>query len=75
MNTSQYIKQVQKKKEDNKWFNYNVLFAWELDNFDLILLVDQGMYGYERVAQTILQIDPDLKDKINPWDYTTLWAR
>ena len=74
VNTTQYIKQVQSKKREKKWFKYNVLFAWELDNFDLTLLVDQGMYGYERVAQTILQIDPDLKD-MNPWDYTTLWAR
>ena len=76
MNTSQYIKQVIHKKKDKRWFNYTELFAWELEDFDLLVLADGSMYGYEKVARTIINIDPALEaEDINPWDYTTLWAR
>ena len=76
MNTSQYIKQVIHKKKDKRWYNYTELFAWELEDFDLLVLADASMYGYEKVARTIINIDPALEaEDINPWDYTTLWAR
>ena len=45
MNTSQYIKQVQSKRKENRWFRYKNLFVWELRDFDFLALVDQSMYG------------------------------
>ena len=42
----------------------------------MLVLADGSMYGYEKVARTIINIDPALEaEDINPWDYTTLWAR
>lgn len=75
-NTHTYITKIKKLKAEKLWSKYKNLFSWNVKNFDLTLLADQSMNGYEKMAAIILQIDPALRESnIDPWDYTTLWGR
>ena len=63
-------------KRENKWKSYMNLFSCHLENLDFILFSDPSMNGYEKMAELILNIDPDLRScNIDPWDFTTLWGR